>query len=55
MNNTIIITGKTIEDAVIAAVEALDAKSAEDIEYTVLEEGKKGLFGIGLPSPLTLS
>ena len=47
MNNTIIITGKTVEDAVIAAVEALEAKSAEDIEYTVLEEGKKGLFGIG--------
>ena len=47
MNNTIIITGKTVEDAVIAAVEALEAGSAEDIEYTVLEEGKKGLFGIG--------
>ena len=47
MNNTIIITGKTVEDAVIAAVEALEAGSAEDIEYTILEEGKKGLFGIG--------
>ena len=47
MNNTIIITGKTVEDAIIAAVEALSASSAEDIEYTVLEEGKKGLFGIG--------
>ena len=47
MNNKIIITGKTVEDAVIAAVEALEASSAEDIEYTVLEEGKKGLFGIG--------
>ena len=47
MNNTIIITGKTVEDAIIAAVEALSANSAEDIEYTVLEEGKKGLFGIG--------
>ena len=47
MNNTIIITGKTVEDAIIAAVEALSASSAEEIEYTVLEEGKKGLFGIG--------
>ena len=45
--NKIIITGKTVEDAVLAAVEALEANSAEEIEYTVLEEGKKGLFGIG--------
>jgi spoIIIJ-associated protein len=47
VNNTITITGKTVEEAVLAAVESLGAKSVEDIEYTVIEEGKKGLFGIG--------
>ena len=47
MNNEIIVTGKTVEDAVTAAVAELGAKSAEEIEYTVVEEPKKGLFGIG--------
>ncbi len=47
MNNEIIVTGKTVEDAVAAAVAELGAKSAEEIEYTVVEEPKKGLFGIG--------
>ncbi len=47
MNNEITVTGKTVEDAVAAAVAELGAACAEEIEYTVLEEGKKGLFGIG--------
>ena len=47
MNNEIIVTGKTVEDAVAAAVAELGARSAEEIEYTVVEEPKKGLFGIG--------
>ena len=47
MNNEIIVTGKTVEDAVAAAVAQLGARSAEEIEYTVVEEPKKGLFGIG--------
>ena len=47
MNNEIIVTGKTVEDAVEAAVKELGAKSAQEIEYTVVEEPKKGLFGIG--------
>lgn len=47
MNNEIIVTGKTVEDAVEAAVAELGAKSAAEIEYTVVEEPKKGLFGIG--------
>ena len=47
MNNEIITTGKTIEDAVAVAVAELGAKSAAELEYTVLEEPKKGLFGIG--------
>ena len=47
MNNEIITTGKTVEDAVNAAVEALGASSVDAIEYTVIDEPKKGLFGIG--------
>lgn len=47
MNNEIIVTGKTVEDAVAAAVRELGVKSADEIEYTVVEEPKKGLFGIG--------
>ena len=47
MNNEIITTGKTVEDAVAAAVAELGVKSADEIEYTVVEEPKKGLFGIG--------
>ncbi len=47
MNKEIIVTGKTVEDAVKAAVAELGVASKEDIEYEVLEEAKKGLFGIG--------
>ncbi len=47
MNNEIIVTGKTVEEAVAAAVAELGAKSAQEIEYTVVEEPKKGIFGIG--------
>ena len=47
MNKEIITTGKTIEDAVAAAVSELGAKSAAEVEYTVIDEPKKGLFGIG--------
>ena len=46
MNKEIITTGKTVEDAVAAAALELGV-SAEAIEYTVVEEPKKGLFGIG--------
>ena len=47
MNKEILVTGKTVEEAVEAAVKELGARSAEEIEYTVVEEPKKGLFGIG--------
>ena len=47
MNKEIIVTGKTIEDAVASAVATLGVNSAAEVEYTVLEEPKKGLFGIG--------
>ncbi len=47
MSKEIITTGKTVEDAVAAAVAELGVPSAEQIEYTVIEEPKKGIFGIG--------
>ncbi len=47
MKKEVVTTGKTIEDAVAAAVSALNASSEKDIRYTVLEEPKKGLFGLG--------
>ena len=47
MNKEVITTGKTIEDAVAAAISELGAKSAAEVEYTVIDEPKKGLFGIG--------
>ena len=47
MNNEVIMTGKTVEEAVNAAVEALGASGVDAIEYTVIDEPKKGLFGIG--------
>lgn len=42
----IIITGKTVDAALAAALGEL-GKTADQVEYEVLEEGKKGLFGIG--------
>lgn len=47
MKKVITVTAKSVEEAVNKAVAALGAPSASDIEYTVLEEAKKGLFGIG--------
>ena len=47
MKKEVVTTGKTIEDAVAAAVSALNASSEKDIRYTVLEEPKKGLLGLG--------
>ena len=47
MRKETVVSAKTIEEAVAKAVEELGASCAEDIEYTVLEEPKKGLFGIG--------
>ena len=47
MKKEVITTAKTIEEAVALAVQELGAPDADKIEYTVLEEPKKGLFGIG--------
>ena len=47
MKKEVITTGKTIDEAVANAVRELGAPTVESIEYTVLEEPKKGLFGLG--------
>ncbi len=47
MKKELIITAKTVEEAVAKAVAELGAPAAEAIEYTVLEEPKKGFLGIG--------
>ena len=47
MNKEIITTGKSIEEAIAAAVAELGVSGANEIEYTVIDEPKKGLFGIG--------
>ncbi len=47
MKKEVIISAKSIEEAVAQAVVELGAPSADAMEYTVLEEPKKGLFGIG--------
>ncbi len=46
MKKEIIVTGKTIDEAVANAAAQLGV-SAEDITYEVIDEPKKGLFGIG--------
>jgi len=51
-----VVSAKTVEEAVAKAVAELGAGSAEEIEYTVLEEPKKGLFGIGaVPAKISAS
>ena len=47
MKKEVIITAKTVAEAVTLAAQELGADDEAKIEYTVLEEPKKGLFGIG--------
>ena len=47
MKKEVITTAKTIEEAIALAVKELGAPDADKIEYTVIDEPKKGLFGIG--------
>ena len=46
MKKDIIVTAKTVEDAALEGASKLGA-SREDVEIEVLEEPKKGIFGIG--------
>jgi len=43
----VIVSAKSVEEAVLKAVTELGAPSKEKIEYTVLEDAKKGFLGIG--------
>ena len=47
MKKEVIMSAKTVEDALELAAKELGADSVENIEYTVIDEPKKGLFGIG--------
>ena len=53
MKKEIVTIGKTVEEAVAAAAAELGT-TADKINYTVLEEPKKGLFGLGA-SPAKIS
>lgn len=45
--NSVETVGKTIDDAILAAVNQLGVKSKEDLDITVIAEGKKGFLGFG--------
>ena len=47
MKKEVTVSAKSVEEAVAKAVAELGAPSAEKIEYTVLEDAKKGFLGIG--------
>ncbi len=47
MKKEIVISAKSVEEAIALAVKELGAPSADKIEVTVLEEAKKGFLGIG--------
>ena len=53
MKKEIIVTAKTVEDAKEKAALELGV-SVENIEFTVLEEGKRGFLGIGASDALYL-
>ncbi len=54
MKHETTVTAKTVEEAVLLAVEELGAPSAKDIEYVVVEEPKAGFLGIGAkPAKIT--
>ena len=46
MKKEVVVSAKSVDEALSLAAEQLGV-SAEALEYTVLEEAKKGLFGIG--------
>lgn len=56
MKKEIVISAKTVEEALALAARELGADSAEKLEYTVIDEPKKGLFGIGaVPAKISAS
>ena len=56
MKKEIITTGKNVAEALEKAVAELGAPSSEKVEYTIIDEGKKGIFGIGaVPAKISAS
>ncbi len=47
MKKEVVISAKTVEEALVLAAHELGADSVEKLEYTVEEEPKKGFLGIG--------
>ena len=47
MKKEVTVSARSVEEAVAKAVTELGAPSADKIEYTVLEDAKKGFLGIG--------
>ena len=47
MKKEVTISAKTVEEALELAASELGASSVEKLEYTVVEEPKKGFLGIG--------
>ena len=47
MKKEVTVSAKSVDEAVAKAVAELGAPSADKIEYTVLEDAKKGFLGIG--------
>lgn len=47
MKKEVTVSAKSVDEAVAKAVTELGAPSAEKIEYTVIEDAKKGFLGIG--------
>ena len=47
MKKEVTVSAKSVDEAIAKAVAELGAPSADKIEYTVVEEAKKGFLGIG--------
>jgi len=46
MNKSVEKTGKTVDEAITLAIEEMNVKR-EDVDIEILDEGNKGLFGLG--------
>ena len=56
MKKDITVTAKTVAEALEKAVAELGAPSADKVEYNIIDEGKKGIFGIGaVPAKISAS
>ena len=56
MKKEITVTAKTVAEALEKAVAELGAPSADKVEYNIIDEGKKGIFGIGaVPAKISAS